>query len=206
MKKARKNKPERKERKRPQRDKMRLFVACGLSAATSSVLAEEAERMAQTKADVNWVNEDNLHITIKFLGNVEVQTVPEILNALRKVACGLSEFEAEIMGLSFFPRSLRPKTVAVGMDAAGCESFADIAERVEDELAELGFGRSRKAFRPHITLGRVKSTKGIGALSEAILMSSGEPFGIERINELVLIMSELRRSGPVYTTLGRVSF
>ncbi len=187
------------------KDRLRAFVAVELSEETRGALDREVGRLRGLGAEVKWVKPDALHITVKFLGQVDRRDVPGILKALEKAARARKSFLMEIGGLSFFPRPTKPRVVAAGVDEAGAASLALLAADIEDALVEVGFGREERGFRGHVTLGRVKSPKGIAALSDYLLTHDGRPFGEDRVESIALIMSELRREGPLYTVLGHAS-
>ncbi|MHC5055164.1 MAG: RNA 2',3'-cyclic phosphodiesterase [Planctomycetota bacterium] len=187
------------------KDRLRTFVAVELSKETRSSLGAEIGRLRELGANVKWVSPEDLHITVKFLGQVDRRDVPGILGALEKAARARERFAMEISGLSFFPRPTKPRVVAAGVDEGGAASLTLLAASVEDALVEVGFGREGRGFKAHVTLGRVKSPKGIAALSDYLLTHDGRPFGEEQVESVALVMSELRREGPVYTVLGHAS-
>lgn len=187
------------------KDRVRSFVAVELSAEIRAALGREIARLAASGADVKWVEPGSIHITLKFLGEVEKLRVPEILEALEPAARETPPFGLEVVGVSFFPKPTHPRIVAAGIDPAGAKALAALARRVEEALLPLGFGREERAFRAHVTLGRARSPKGMGGLADAILTSGGEPFGEQDVEEVVLFMSELSREGPSYTALGRAT-
>ncbi len=187
-------------------NRVRTFVAVELDPGTRKSLRREAERLATCDADVKWVAEENLHVTMKFLGQVDRLVVPEIVKALAKAVGEVEPFRAEVVGVTFFPKPTRPKIVAVGVDPVAAGRLGEVAARVDDALVEVGFGKEGRGFRAHVTLGRVKGTKGIGALADALLTADGRPFGQQDVDQLTLFMSELSRAGPRYTVLGRAPF
>jgi len=184
------------------KDRLRTFVAVELCEETRAALGAEIGRLRGLGADVKWVAPENLHLTLKFLGQVDRHDVPGILKALKSGARSRGRFNMETLGLSFFPRPTKPRVVAAGIDEAGAASLALLASAVEEALFEVGFGRNERGFKAHVTLGRVKSPKGIAALSDYILTHDGRPFGEDCVESVALVMSELRRESPVYTVLG----
>jgi 2'-5' RNA ligase len=184
-------------------NRIRTFVAAELSQGTRRSLRREAERLADSGADVKWVAEENLHVTLKFLGQVDRRAVPDIMKAIESAARGVEPFRAEVAGVNLFPAPTRPRIVAAGLDPQAAERLSALAARLDDALVEIGFGREKRGFRAHITLGRVKGTKGVGALADAMLTADGRPFGEQDIDGVTLFMSELSRAGPRYTVLGR---
>lgn len=185
---------------------VRVFVAVELEPQVREAIGREIARLAASNADVKWVEPGNLHLTLKFLGNVDRRKVPEILKALEGAARGTSPFPVRWRGLGLFPNRLRPKVVSAGLeDGEGAEALRALAERVEEALSEIGFGRESRRFRTHVTLGRVKSPKGLKKLDEELLLAAGEAFGEQEVGAVTLFMSELSREGPRYTVLGRAA-
>ena len=109
-------------------NRVRTFVAIELSAETRKSLRREAERLAASGAEVKWVREENLHITLKFLGQVDRRAVSEIMKALESAAGGAEPFRAEVAGVSFFPKPTRPRIVAAGVDPHAAERLTELAE------------------------------------------------------------------------------
>lgn len=185
------------------KDRIRSFVAVELSAEIRSALGREIARLEAAGADVKWVEPGSLHLTLKFLGDVDRRAIPDVLRALGPAAAPVRPFDLEVSGVSFFPKPTKPRIVAAGIDPEGAEALEALALRVDEALAPLGFAREERAFKAHVTLGRARSPKGAGALADALLTSPGEPFGEQEVREVVLFMSELSRQGPTYTALGR---
>jgi 2'-5' RNA ligase len=184
------------------RDRLRTFVAVELSEETRATLGDEIARLDACGADVKWVDHENLHLTLKFLGQVDRLDLPGILKALAIGAGARKRFTIEESGLGFFPRPTKPRVVAAGIDEVGAGSLALLAAAIEDALVDVGFGKENRAFKSHVTLGRVKSPTGIAALSDYILTHDGRPFGEDWVDSVALIMSELSREGPIYTVIG----
>lgn len=187
------------------KERLRTFVAVELSEETRAALGAEIGRLKACGADVKWVAPGNLHLTLKFLGQVDRRDVPGILKALEAGSRGRRRFLMETSGLGFFPRPTKPRVVAAGIDEVGTSCLRLLAADVEEALFEVGFGREERDFKAHVTLGRVKSPKGISALSDYILTHDGRPFGEDSVESIALIMSELRREGPIYTVLGHAA-
>lgn len=185
------------------KERIRSFVAVELSPEIRSALGREIARLSPLGADVKWVEPQALHITLKFLGQVDKHAIPEIIKALGSCAGEMEPFEVQVLGVGFFPEPARPRIVAAGVAPEGAKALEALAARVEEALAPLGFSPESRGFRAHVTLGRVKSPKGAKRLADAILTSPGEPFGEQEVREVVLFMSELSRQGPTYTALGR---
>lgn len=184
------------------KDRIRAFVAVELAPEVRGALAEEVKRLAQCGANVKWVAPGNLHVTLKFLGQVDRHRIPDVLGAIERAEAASRPFEMEVAGLAFFPKPTRPRVVAAGVDEEGVRGLSGLFTKLEEGLVPMGFKKDERGFKAHVTLGRVKSPKGIGRLADRLLTFDGEPFGDETVESVALFMSELRREGPVYTALG----
>jgi 2'-5' RNA ligase len=183
------------------KERIRTFVAVELGAQIVRALADEQRRLAEPGADVKWVRPESLHVTLKFLGDIARGNIGEVARAIEAAAAKIPPFRLVVEGVSFFPRPTKPRIVSVGVDADGTRALTDLALAVDEHLGEAGYRREERSFKAHITLGRVKSSRGLGGLSDLILTAPGEPFGSCDVDRVVLYMSELSRAGPTYTPL-----
>ncbi|MGD8240004.1 MAG: RNA 2',3'-cyclic phosphodiesterase [Armatimonadota bacterium] len=181
---------------------VRSFVAVGIAADVRRHLAEAQQQLKAARARARWVRAGNLHVTVKFLGDIAEQRVPDVLDALGRAAGGIEPFVMRVQGLGAFPGLRRPRVVWAGV-TDGAEQSARLAQGVERELAPLGFSREKRPFAAHITLGRVKSFVGVSALAELIAAHGDTEFGTVRVDEVTLMRSELRPDGAVYSVLGQ---
>lgn len=146
----------------------------------------------------------NLHLTVKFLGAVAEDRIEAVASALTGAMTGVGAFDAQIEGLGAFPSATRPRVVWAGVTAkAG--TMGDLAGRVDDALAALGFTREVRPFSPHITLGRVRLPGRIPALTEALRGAASRGFGGLRVVRVSLMRSELSPRGARYTELAAAS-
>ena len=150
-----------------------------------------------------WVAEPNLHITLKFLGQVEEGRVQAIADALRS-AGGLPAFDLELRGLGAFPTPERPHVLWVGA-GRGAEAAAALAARVDAGLAALGFPRETRAFASHVTLGRVRRPRRNPELAERVRRAGDRDFGRVRVDAVSLMRSQLSSAGSRYTELAALA-
>ena len=168
---------------------MRLFVSSRLP---KTVCAEVSEIMRQLpKPQINPVDEDNLHFTLEFLGEVEEKNIPGIIIALEKISS--SKFSARLAGLGAFPNQRRPNVVFLDC-GLGSEHLVSLAKNVETALQPLGFFND-KPFRPHLTIGRVKSSVDLEEFFSNHADFSTDEFGI---GSFALVGSQLTPNGPEY--------
>ena len=146
----------------------------------------------------------NLHLTVKFLGAVAEDRIEAVAGALAGAVAGVGAFDAQVEGLGAFPSTMRPRVVWAGV-TAGAGTMADLAGRVDDALAALGFEREARLFSPHITLGRVREPGRMPALTEALQGAAGRGFGRLRVARVSLMRSELSPRGARYTELAPAS-
>ncbi len=183
---------------------MRLFVAINLPAEIRERLAAEQDRLRRAQADVSWVRAENIHVTLKFLGETEEKRLDRIRPALLEVARGSAPFRIQVSGLGSFGGRV-PRVVWVGVQE-GAEPLSRLAKDVEAAMARLGFPKEKRGFSAHITLGRVRSAKNAEALLTALAQAETGPLGSVEVNQVELMQSELRPTGSVYTVLDRYPF
>ncbi len=152
-------------------------------------------------ARVKMVEPENVHITLKFLGNIPENLVPEILKAITKSCSGISPFKVSLTGCGAFPTPNRPRVVWVGV-SEGEEELKRIAYSLEKELSKLGFEKEKREFVPHLTIARVKGS--IGKLPEVIRRNANKKFGEFEVKEVRLMKSTLTPTGPIYEVIGSV--
>jgi RNA 2',3'-cyclic 3'-phosphodiesterase len=158
------------------------------------VLVEEELR--GTRADLKVVERDNLHFTVKFLGDVPDVTVKEIDERLGGLA--LSSFDVRVRGVGAFPDPRRPRIVWAGLSRESEGAMNGAAAAFIRALEGIGRPEDHE-FHPHITLARVRSPSGDGALAPFLRLNADRDLGETRIASLKLKSSQLLPSGPVYT-------
>lgn len=184
---------------------IRTFVAVLIDENLKKVMAEVQSRVKKLAPDVKWVTPENFHITLKFLGNVVEDTLPEVTKAVEEAAQGFSSFDLAISGVGAFPNPARARVVWIG-SGEGRDKLAQLASAVDNNLAKLGFEREDKPFKAHITIGRVKTSRFLSQLAEGIDKVDAENLGIQRISSIVVMRSELGREGPAYTPIKVIEF
>ena len=164
-------------------------------------LGREIGRLRDAARDVAWVAEANLHVTLKFIGDVDEARVPGLVAAMRGAASQTAAFDVAVRGLGCFPDAGRPRVIWAGLEGAG--GLAALAARVDAALAALGIPRESRPFAAHVTLGRVRGPRANPALAGA-LAGRGD-FGRLPVTSLSVMRSDLHPGGARYTELARVS-
>lgn len=184
---------------------IRTFVALPVPPEVQGSVRRVVARLQPAAADlkIGWTDPDSLHLTLSFLGEVEAREIPAICQCLRGVCAPLPPFDLEIVGCGAFPDPERPRTVWVGA-GRGSEAVIELQGRIEAGLAPLGFRPENRRFRPHLTIGRVRSIRGpTGAFATAIAREATFAAGTLDVTEVLVYSSELQRGGPEYLVLGR---
>jgi len=178
---------------------LRLFVGVPPGGLVLTGLLQSIERMKQCSwsKSVRWVERTNIHMTLKFLGNCDPDTVADLVHALQSRLV-FQEVKYKIGTISTFPSNSRPTVVAALVQEN--EALIKLADQLDLIAADLGFSREKKLFRGHFTLGRCGKNFPRKMAIETESISLGEELG-----DLQLYSSETRPSGAIYTALARIS-
>jgi len=161
-------------------------------------LATAIERLRPHAADVAWVAPANLHVTLKFLGQVDEARVPALSDALGAAVADRPALDVVVRGLGAFPSATRPRVLWAGLDDP-TGAMTALAERVDGCCGRLGFPTESRAFTAHVTLGRVREPRRQPALPDALARPS--EFGRLRVERVSLMRSELSPRGARYSEL-----
>jgi 2'-5' RNA ligase len=179
---------------------MRLFFAIPLDAEIREALTAVQSRLRATDADVKWVEPENFHLTVSFIGDQPESVLPDLLTIGENLAAETSPFRFRVCGGSSFPkRSPLLKTLLVGV-SEGTEEWKALVKRAEPQLLPFGVPREG-GLQPHITLGRVKSERNIENLRAAVSAEAKTDCGIQTAATLEIVQSFLDPRGATYQTL-----
>ena len=178
---------------------IRAFIAANLAFSVGEEMTKVQSALQQAQGDIHWIKPQGLHLTLQFLGNIEQTRVEPILTALRQTASLQSEFRVRTQGLGAFPSLKRPRVLWAGLSGEG---LYELNTKIASALGVLGFPAEGRAFRPHITLGRVRSQRGWDPVLERVKEHRQDDFGESLIDTVTLYQSDLEPSGTVYTALG----
>lgn len=183
---------------------MRLFIAINVAPSLRDSLAAIQGKFKSPAAPVKWVKPENLHFTLKFLGEVPEARLPGLREAFRGSLTGVRSFTFSLAGLGTFPQKGRPRVVWVGV-REGTEELEKLRDRIDETLLPLGFPREERPFRPHLTLGRVKSVGRIDALLQSLRGADVDEVGRMRVQCVELMQSQLHPTGALYSCVEAVS-
>jgi 2'-5' RNA ligase len=158
------------------------------------------ERASGTLPEVVWVSPANFHLTVKFLGAVDTDRLPDVERALGDAVAGVPPFDLTLRGLGAFPSAARPRVIWAGT-AHGAAELAALAARVERTLSPLGFPTEERVFSAHVTLGRVRTPRRNPKLAEALAASASVELLSVPVTRLSLMRSDLSPRGARYSEL-----
>ena len=183
--------------------KIRTFVAVELSAAVRGRAADLIERLRRCDAKVKWVDTANMHLTLKFLGDVPESEIAAVCRVVTEAAGPFVPFDITAVGAGAFPDARRPRTLWIGIDR-GAEELCRLQKSVDRALRKLGFPKEGRQFHPHLTIGRLRQG-GDSASRLGDLVRDLENFDAAgaTINQVTVFASYLSKTGPTYEALGR---
>lgn len=183
--------------------RLKLFTGANVGSTIRSNAAALQQELAKTGANVKWVEPENLHVTINFLGEVDDRDLHGLCRALATVGKKEAPFRLAIAGIGAFPTPRRPKVLWAGI-ADGAEALARIHEASEPKLLELGvYRREERGYTPHLTLGRAKDEADGQLLAPELAKHAVWTGGDVFVEEILLFSSDHRREGPLYSVIAR---
>jgi len=188
-------------------EQLRCFVAIKLPEEVKAGLSRlQAELKSGKQSPIKWVDPYNIHLTLKFLGNVNLDMTTQITGAIGEAARGVSPFHLEIKGLGVFPNPRRVQVIWVGMSGE-VDKLLQLQKGIESALARLGFAPEARAFTPHLTLARVRERASpderqkLGELIASTKFETEYTFPVEAVS---LMRSQLTREGAIYSQISSV--
>ncbi len=183
---------------------IRAFIAVELASEITSQLEQVSAGLKQQLQGVavRWVPVRNIHLTLKFLGDVSTSNLDMLKKILQTEAGGHRPFTIEVSGLGAFPSLQRPRVIWVGVEAP--PELSTIQRGIENEMARLGYAREDRPFSPHLTLGRVgrsATPQDVRLISQVLKSSNVGRLGTSPVAAVHLFSSDLRPEGAVYTCL-----
>lgn len=185
------------------RDTTRAFIALELSPEIKQALADYVAPLRALDKGLSWTNAENVHLTLKFLGDVFESQIENVTAALRETCASFPLIGAEISDSGVFPNAHRPRVLWIGIKE-NSGKLTELAQCIENECRRLGFEQEERNFTPHLTIGRVKE----GKAANVVRALRAQPVLARHIvfHECVLMMSELHAQGSIYTALARFPF
>ena len=195
-------------------DTFRTFIAIELTGEVRARVAQHIASLRHELPDVraSWSREDNLHLTLKFLGNVSVADIARVSDAVASATKSVSSFELTFSGCGTFPPHGRPSVLWLGAGSAilpassaqlpGPSELDRLYSSIENGLADIGFPRESRPFRPHLTIARLRQSQGARQLAELHKSLGFRPIKFD-VSEVVVFKSELLKDGAKHTAISR---
>ena len=181
-------------------DTIRAFIAINFNPKIQRSIGRMQDHLRKTNCDIKWVRPENIHITLKFLGNVETKQVDAIKRMLANHYRSTKPLKVELAQLGTFPNINRPRILWIGLKD-NKQRLSQTAISLQKALTKIGLEGDQKAFSPHITIGRIRSFKNTNLLSESISKYQ-VPKGLTQvITKIILYKSILTSQGPNYEPL-----
>jgi len=182
---------------------MRSFISVELPDDLKKTISASTAVLREIESGIKWVEEQNLHLTLKFLGWVEDKDIDKMLRLAEESVKGAGSFRLKLSGTGTFPEGKSPRVVWIGV-AEGGERLKEIAEKLEEKLSKAGFRSEEREFSSHLTLGRVKDKKGVDLLIEKIKEGKEQVFGELVVDHINVMKSTLTPKGPIYERIKEV--
>lgn len=183
---------------------LRVFIAIELSQQTLDAIEKQTARLRQTVGNdiIRWVPTQNIHLTLKFIGDIAASHVDFLKQMLNREAASHSQFDMQIGGLGSFPNPRMPRILWIGLHAPA--ELASLYKNIEAGASRLGYEKEERAFSPHLTLGRARQNITPAELSKvrtALNTIQLGNIGIARVDSVHLFKSDLQSGGSIYTKL-----
>ena len=175
----------------------RGFLAIDIGSNQNIIKLEN--EIKKTKANIKLVEPENIHITIKFLGDTDEQLIDEIENIIKKSVEKIKPFNISLKSIGVFPNTNYIKIIWIGIESG--PEISTITDNINEKLIDLGFKKENRGFSPHLTIGRVKSVKNKDKILGIISNYKDFEFAKITVDSIKLKKSVLTEKGPIYTTL-----
>lgn len=183
---------------------MRTFFALDIDEAIRDRLSAAQRRLDDRASKIKFVDMSRLHVTLKFLGDVGDDVLSDVCELAADIAATISPFDFEISGLQCVPPAGALRMLWAGVeDPTG--RMRELYAGLDDAMGSMGFKQEHRAFRPHITLARVKFSPNPAAIRNAAKPLANEHFGSQHCTELIAYTSMPTPGGPVYTPISKAS-
>jgi 2'-5' RNA ligase len=175
---------------------MRLFIAARITPEIQRQLGDFLDQFHKLPGRVKWVEPHNIHLTLKFLGESQLSELDKIKRSTHTAAANFGGFEVNLQACGAFPNLRAPRVFWIGINDPQ-KRLTSLAAKIDSHMTELGFEPERRPFSAHLTLGRVKEDDRLEMVKAAFGKATFGPVTLS-VNEIHLIESQLRPSGPVY--------
>jgi 2'-5' RNA ligase len=179
---------------------MRTFIAIDLDREIKERLTSLIQELDKVSKKIKWVRKEGMHLTLKFLGEIEEKKIPEVESILKDISSTSPPFLLSLKGTGTFPRGRKtPRVLWVGIEES--QGLKDLQSKLEEELEKRGFPREKREFHPHLTLGRVRRHSYLGGILSSLENNKEYDFGEMEVKKISFFQSVLKPTGAEYKIL-----
>lgn len=182
--------------------RIRTFIAVEIHAAIRRRIEGLQESLAPAAAGVKWVEPENIHLTLKFLGEVDEREVYNVCKSVEAAVADTAPFEMTVAGVGAFPNASRPRVIWAGV-GQGSQDLTAIHDAIDESLEGKGYPREDRSYTPHFTIGRIRRTVPNPRLQNALDQQANWEAGSCPVREVLIMASQLGPKGPQYSVMGR---
>ncbi|MCS7151875.1 MAG: RNA 2',3'-cyclic phosphodiesterase [Endomicrobia bacterium] len=184
---------------------MRTFIAVELE---KNILDTIGDFIFKTYREIDsnkisWVKKENLHITLKFLGEINEKQVEVVKSVLDSVVKNIKEFKIIIEGIGVFPKIDFPRVLWLGIKD-GAQKISELANFIDNELSNKGFAKEQKEFVAHLTIARIKQVRRLSEIVNYVEKYKNQHFGSSKVNSITFFQSILKPEGPEYKPIVKI--
>ncbi len=185
-------------------DEIRSFTAIELPPVLKDEIGRYIVDLKKIQRGIKWVKAENLHITLKFIGEQSPALTADITDALGTIDFNIGKFTVTVAETGAFPNKRRPRVIWLGLSANPENALTDLQASIEKKLETIGIEREKRPFSAHLTIGRVKFGENFGRIWQYIEKYPFPPFSFE-VDSFAHIKSLLQKHGAQYTVLKKYS-
>ena len=185
------------------KNRLRTFIAVSLSSSVLAGIEKTVQTLQTHFGDVRWVEPQNMHVTLKFLGDIPLNDLPQLIRTVTQCTREMDSFDLTFQEIGAFPNRESPKTIWIGC-REGSKELIQLAERIDTGLSSLGFPKESRRFLPHLTIGRIKKPVQESPLMSLLDEEQNRLFGSCSVSEVQIFSSELTRHGTIYDELAAI--
>lgn len=178
---------------------IRTFISINLPVWLKEEVGDVIEELKSSVKPVKWVKTDSLHITLKFLGNVDVKKIGGIEKALENLSKEHNPLSLSFNGVGLFPNLKRPKVLWVGVEKN--QKLNNLQNSIEEKLALIGYTKEKRPFSAHLTIGRIKDSLNTRGFEQKLSAYNSRHFGDINVDSIFLMKSDLLKEGAKYTII-----
>ena len=183
---------------------IRTFIAIEIPSRIRDRIGRLQERLRAVDSQASWVKPANIHLTLKFLGDISRDRIESAVSGVERACAKAAPFELEANGCGYFPSTRNPRVLWVGSRCDETNGLLGLHAGIEFELFRAGFAKEKKPFSPHLTIARLRSPRNAREVAEQLQRIGFDP---ERftVSEVIVMKSELNPSGSIYTPLAKIA-